>query len=68
MKKKTRMYLQFLRTVKFPRFIMTVGEVWDCYEEWGTGKDYLDAVAKGEDRFPFAGGYCFVIDVEATSI
>jgi hypothetical protein len=62
--KKTRITLRFLRDMEFPRFKMTEGEIWDCYEEHGTGKDYLEAVAHGEDRFCFAGGICLVEDVE----
>ena len=63
-KKKTKFKLKFLRAVQFPRFTMREGECWDCFKEWGTGKDYLEAIATGEDRIEFAGGICLITDVE----
>lgn len=62
---RTPICLRFLRDVKFPRFNMAVGEEWECVEEWGTGREYLEALEREDDRFPFAGGYCFVSDVSA---
>lgn len=63
-KKRTKFKLRFLREIRFPRFKMGKGECWICYKEWGTGKDYLEAITTGEDRFGFAGGHCLVKDVE----
>ena len=65
MKKQcTRFVLVFKREIKFPRFTMHANEPWLVCEGWGTGRDYLDAVATGADRFDFAGGQCMVEDVE----
>ena len=61
---KTPLRLRFKRAIKFPRFSMAAGEVWDCHQEWGDGRAYLEAVSSGEDRFPFAGGQCLLQDVE----
>lgn len=51
--------LRFLRDVRFPRFGMVAGEVWYCHSNGKTGREYLNAIASGADRFPFAGGLCF---------
>jgi len=63
-KSRTPVRLRFKRAISFPRFGMAAGETWDCYREWGTGRDYAEAVASGSDRFPFAGGQCLIQDVE----
>lgn len=65
MSSKTLMRLRFIRRVQFSRFTMEKGEIWDCYEEHGTGKSYLEAVASNSDRFDFSScGPCLVRDVE----
>jgi hypothetical protein len=62
--------IRFKRDIKFPRFSMKAGESW----EHGfppaprglsrTARDYFAALESGGDRFAFAGGYCFIADVE----
>lgn len=61
---RTPLRLRFKRAISFPRFGMATGETWDCYREWGTGRDYTEAVSNGFDRFPFAGTQCLIQDVE----
>jgi hypothetical protein len=61
--------LRFKRDVQFPRFRMEAGEVWEFGHRTPgrVQREYERAIATGADRFPFAGGYCFVKDVEALS-
>jgi len=61
--------LRFLRSIKFPRFSMRAGEIWDSgfdpvHGLGSTARDYYAAVDSGDDRFDFAGGVCLVKDVE----
>lgn len=65
--------IRFLRDLKFPRFSMKAGETWEhgfppAHHGLGrTARGYFNALACGADRFEFAGGYCYVNDVEALS-
>jgi hypothetical protein len=63
-----RITLRFKRAVQFPRFAMDAGELWDCLPYSKTGREYLDALRTGADRFPFAGGLCLVQDVEVVKL
>jgi hypothetical protein len=61
--------LRFLRDIKFPRFSMAAGEIWQgnfdpaCALS-GTARKYYAAIDSGDARFEFAGGVCLVKDVE----
>lgn len=64
MQRGVRFTIRFKREVKLPRFQMAKGELWDKWTDTEAGREFLELLERGEDRFPFGGGYCFFKDVE----
>lgn len=63
--------IRFKRDVRFPRFAMKAGETWFMRPRLSgqAGEPTMDTLAgRGDDRFAFAGGFCFVADIEVFAV